>query len=75
MFNKFRARDNSIDNYTLQTISKLVFKPVQWWTSNCIVLYCIFVLLAENIADRTQQMEQANLTKVHSRWAWVSPVN
>src|SRR6218665_3426043 len=28
------------------------------------VLYCIFVLLGENIADRTQQMEQANLSKV-----------
>jgi len=25
--------------------------------------------LEENIADRTQQMEQANLTKVNSRWA------
>jgi len=30
-------------------------------------LYCIFVLLEENIADRTQQMEQANLTTVNSR--------
>jgi len=28
-------------------------------------LYCIFVLLEDNIADRTQQMEQANLTKVN----------
>jgi len=27
-------------------------------------LYFIFVLLGESIADRTQQMEQANLTKV-----------
>jgi len=37
------------------------------------MMYCIvfFVLLEENIADRTQQMEQANLTKVNSRWAWV----
>ena len=32
-----------------------------------IVLYCIFVLLEENIADRTQQMEQVILTKVNSR--------
>ena len=32
-----------------------------------IVLYCIFVLLEESVADRTQQMEQANLTNVHSR--------
>ena len=31
------------------------------------VLYCIFVLLEESIDDRTQQLEQANLTKVHSR--------
>src|SRR6218665_500905 len=29
-----------------------------------IVLYCIFVLLEENIAVRTQQMEQVILTKV-----------
>jgi len=34
------------------------------FNKQCIVLYCIFVLLEENIADRTQQMEQANLTKV-----------
>jgi len=31
------------------------------------ILYCIFVLLEENIADRMQQMEQVNLTEVNSK--------
>jgi len=35
----------------------------------CNLLYCIFVLLGENIADRTQQMEQVNITKVKSQSA------
>jgi len=37
---------------------------IQFGTACFIVLYCIFVLLEENIADRTQQMEQANLTRI-----------